>query len=81
MTAGRWSLRARLLAGQIALLTAVCLGIGAATEVALHRYLVHELDSQLLQITQRSSMMERRPPPRPAGVQRSPTAERGHRRG
>ena len=35
----RWSLRARLLAGQIALLTAVCLGIGAATEVALHRYL------------------------------------------
>ena len=65
MTAGRWSLRARLLAGQIALLTAVCLGIGAATEVALHRYLVHELDSQLLQITQRSSMMERRPPPPP----------------
>ena len=61
----RWSLRARLLAGQIALLTAVCLGIGAATELALHRYLVRELDSQLLQITQRSSLMERRPPPPP----------------
>ena len=63
MSPARWSLRARLLAGQIALLTAVCLGIGAATEVALHRYLLRELDSQLLQITQRSSMMERRPPP------------------
>lgn len=61
----RWSLRARLLAGQIALLIVVCLGIGAATELALHRYLVHELDGQLLQITQRSSMMERRPPPPP----------------
>ncbi len=59
----RWSLRARLLAGQIALLTAICLGIGVATELALHRYLLRELDSQLLQITQRSSMMERRPPP------------------
>ncbi|MFN8071628.1 MAG: ATP-binding protein [Mycobacterium sp.] len=60
-----WSLRARLLAGQIALLAVVCLGIGAATETALHRYLVRELDNQLLQITQRSSMMERRPPPPP----------------
>lgn len=60
-----WSLRARLLAGQIALLAAVCLGIGAITEGALHRYLVGELDSQLLQTTQRSSMMERRPPPPP----------------
>jgi two-component system OmpR family sensor kinase len=60
-----WSLRARLLAGQIALLAAVCLGIGAVTETALHRYLVGELDSQLLQITQRSSMIEHRPPPPP----------------
>ena len=65
MSQAGWSLRARLLAGQIALLTALCLGIGAATEVALHRYLIHELDGQLLAITQRSSMMERRPPPPP----------------
>ena len=50
----RWSLRARLLAGQLALLAAVCLGIATVTEGALHRYLVSELDSQLLQITQRS---------------------------
>jgi two-component system OmpR family sensor kinase len=60
-----WSLRARLLAGQIALLAVVCLGIAAVTEGALHRYLVGELDSQLMQITQRSSLMERRPPPPP----------------
>lgn len=63
-----WSLRARLLAGQIALLAVVCVGIAAVTEAALHHYLVGELDNQLLQITQRSSMMERRPPPPPVAV-------------
>jgi two-component system OmpR family sensor kinase len=57
----RWSLRARLLAGQIGLTAAVCLGIAAATEVALHSYLVNELDRQLVEITQRSSVIERRP--------------------
>ncbi len=60
----RWSLRRRLLAGQLALLAAVCVGIGAVTEAALYRYLVGEVDGQLSQIAQRSSMMERRPPPR-----------------
>lgn len=60
-----WSLRARLLAGQIALLALVCLGIAAVTGGALHSYLIGELDGQLLQITQRSSRMERRPPPPP----------------
>lgn len=59
----RWSLRARLLAGQLALLAGVCVGIAAVTEVALYRYLMGELDSQLLQIGGRSSMMERRSPP------------------
>ena len=34
---GPKSLRARLLAGQIALLAAVCLVIAGVTEVALHR--------------------------------------------
>lgn len=47
------------------MLAAVCLGIAVATELALHRYLVGELDSQLRQIAQRSSVMERRPPPPP----------------
>lgn len=74
--ARQWSLRARLLAGQLALLAAVCVGIAAVTEVALYRYLVGELDSQLLQMTQRSSVMERRPPPpRPDG--RMPMARPG----
>ncbi|MGI9123963.1 MAG: sensor histidine kinase, partial [Mycobacterium sp.] len=59
------SLRTRLLLGQVLLLAAACLGIAAVTEFALHRYLVGELDHQLLQITQRSSLMERRPPPPP----------------
>lgn len=58
-------MRARLLAGQVALLTALCIGIAGVTELALHHYLVGELDTQLLQIAQRSSMMERRPPPMP----------------
>ncbi|MFM8600338.1 MAG: sensor histidine kinase [Mycobacterium sp.] len=71
----RWSLRARLLAGQITLLIAVCLGIGVATELALHRYLVRELDSQLLQITQRSSKMERRPAPPPPSPEKAPVAQ------
>jgi two-component system OmpR family sensor kinase len=73
----RWSLRARLLAGQIALLAVVCLGIAAVTEGALYRYLVGELDSQLLQITQRSSMMERRPPPLRDGDRPPPPMTRG----
>ena len=58
-----WSLRARLIAGQVALLAAVCVGIAGVTEFALYRYLVGELDGQLLQTAQRSSRMEHRPPP------------------
>jgi two-component system OmpR family sensor kinase len=60
-----WSLRARLLAGQVALLAVVCLGIAAVTEAALYRYLIGEMDGQLAQITQRSSLIERRGPPPP----------------
>lgn len=60
-----WSLRARLLAGQILLLAAVCVGVAGSTELALRHYLVGQLDDQLLQITRRSSSMDRRPPPPP----------------
>ena len=60
-----WSLRARLLAGQLALIAGVALGIAAATEFALNAYLVGELDGQLRHIAQRSSMMDHRPPPPP----------------
>jgi len=41
----------------------VCVGIAGATEFALYRYLVGDLDGQLRQIAQRSSMMDHRPPP------------------
>lgn len=58
-----WSLRARLLVGQVGLLAAVCAVIAGVTLVALHQYLIGELDGQLTQIAHRSVMMERRPPP------------------
>ena len=59
------SLRARLLLGQILLLTAVCIGIGGATEVALHRYLVGQLDAQLRETAHRSAELYGRPLPPP----------------
>ena len=69
-----WSLRARLLVGQILLLATVCFGIAGATELGLRHYLVGQLDDQLLQITRRSSMIEHRPPsgPRQDGPPRVP---------
>lgn len=56
-----------MLVGQVALLAAVCIGIAGATLLALHQYLVGELDEQLMHIAQRSAMMERRAPPPPPG--------------
>ncbi|TSD97238.1 HAMP domain-containing histidine kinase [Skermania sp. ID1734] len=70
-----WSLRARLLFGQILLLAAVCVGIAAATEFALQQFLVHQLDEQLIDAGHRSaSMFGRPPPPLPGGTEpvRSP---------
>ncbi|OBI29817.1 HAMP domain-containing histidine kinase [Mycolicibacter terrae] len=58
-----WSLRARLLAGQIALLTVACLGIGAVTELALYQYLVSQLDHQLYDAARRSARLHGQPPP------------------
>jgi two-component system OmpR family sensor kinase len=58
-----WSLRARLLAGQIALLTVACLGIGAVTELALYQYLVSQLDHQLSDAARRSARLHGQPPP------------------
>ncbi|AQA02837.1 two-component sensor histidine kinase [Mycobacterium sp. MS1601] len=60
-----WSLRRRLLLGQILLLVLVCVGIGAATELALYQYLMHQLDRQLVDATGRSAMMSGLPPPPP----------------
>ena len=65
LRASSWSLRRRLLIGQILLLALVCIGIGAATELALNQYLVHQLDRQLVEATGRSAMMSGLPPPPP----------------
>jgi two-component system, OmpR family, sensor kinase len=54
---GTWSLRSRLLVGQVLLLALAFFGIGAVTELALHRYLVGQLDVQLRDASHRSAMM------------------------
>lgn len=50
-----WSLRVRLLVTQVTLLAVVCVGIGAATEFALQRFLVRQLDQQLVEAGRRSA--------------------------
>ncbi len=52
-----WSLRLRLLAGQIVVLALVCIGITAATELALNHHLVRQLDGQLAGTSYRSALM------------------------
>ncbi|MFE3793391.1 ATP-binding protein [Nocardia tengchongensis] len=49
-----WSLRTRLLLGQIVLLVVVVVGTGAATELALQQFLVHQLDTGLIDIEHRA---------------------------
>ncbi|WP_375484565.1 sensor histidine kinase [uncultured Mycobacterium sp.] len=61
-----WSLRLRLLAGQVVVLALVCVGIGAVTELALYRYLVGQLDQQLQGASHRSATTYGEPPPPPA---------------
>ncbi|MFE3225577.1 sensor histidine kinase [Nocardia sp. NPDC059228] len=48
----RWSLRRRLLVGQVVLLVAVVAGIGIATELALQQFLVHQVDVDLTETTE-----------------------------
>jgi two-component system OmpR family sensor kinase len=52
-----WSLRLRLLVGQIVVLAVVCIGITAATELALLHHLVAQLDGQLGGTSYRSALM------------------------
>ena len=52
-----WSLRLRLLVGQIVVLAVVCVGITAATELALLHHLVTQLDGQLGGTSYRSALM------------------------
>jgi two-component system, OmpR family, sensor kinase len=59
---GTWSLRARLLVTQVALLAVVCACIGVATEFALQRFLMHQLDQQVVEAGRRSAMIFDMPP-------------------
>ena len=52
-----WSLRLRLLLGQVVVLALVCIGITAATELALNHHLVKQLDGQLAGTSYRSALM------------------------
>lgn len=52
-----WSLRLRLIVGQVAILAVVCVGITAATELALRHHLLAQLDSQLSGTSYRSSLL------------------------
>lgn len=65
LRASTWSLSARLLVGQICLLLVVGLGIGAVTILALHQYLVGEVDNQLRETAHRSAIIYGQPPPPP----------------
>ena len=56
------SLRVRLLVTLVALLAVVCAAIGIATEAALHRFLMHQLDTQLLEAGRRSAAIFDMPP-------------------
>jgi two-component system, OmpR family, sensor kinase len=58
-----WSLRLRLLVTQVVLLAVVCAGIGVATEFALKRFLMRQLDTQLLDAGRRSAAIFDLPPP------------------
>ncbi|MFH5208271.1 sensor histidine kinase [Antrihabitans spumae] len=58
-----WSLRARLLVGQVALLAVVCVIIAGATTFALQQFLMHQLDGQLTDAGHRSAAIDEFPPP------------------
>src|SRR5581483_5524125 len=59
-----WSLRFRLLVGQVVVLAVVCVGITAVTELALRHHLLKQLDQQLGGTSYRSALMYPEPPRR-----------------
>ncbi|OBJ95809.1 two-component sensor histidine kinase [Mycolicibacterium fortuitum] len=73
-----WSLRARLVVTQVALLAVVCASIGVATEFALQRFLMNQLDDQLIEAGRRSAAIFELPPP-PPGTPPPPGMHRHHR--
>ena len=58
-----WSLRMRLLVTQVLLLALVCVAIGVATEFALQRFLMRQLDTQVVEAARRSVGIMELPPP------------------
>ena len=61
---GRRTLRARLIAGLLALLAVACAAVGIVTYVSLHGYLLGQLDQQLVQASHRyQACLSHRPPP------------------
>ncbi len=61
-----WSLRTRLLVTVVSLLAVVCVGIGVGTEFALHRFLMGQLDEQVIDAGHRSAtIFDLGPPPPP----------------
>jgi two-component system OmpR family sensor kinase len=58
-----WSLRRRLVLTQVALLAVVCVSIGVATEFALQRFLMNQLDDQVMEAGRRSAAIFELPPP------------------
>ncbi|MFN6548248.1 sensor histidine kinase [Mycolicibacterium nivoides] len=73
-----WSLRARLVVTQVALLAVVCAIIGVATEFALQRFLMNQLDDQLIEAGRRSAAIFDLPPPPPGSP--PPPGMHGHHR-
>jgi two-component system OmpR family sensor kinase len=65
--ARRRTLSARLIAGQLALLTLVCLVIGGTTLILVRALLVDQLDGQLTGASQRASKAHEPPPDRLPG--------------
>lgn len=63
-----WSLRTRLIVTQVVLLAVVCAGIGIATEFALQRFLMNQLDEQVVEAGKRSSVIFEFGPPPPPGM-------------
>jgi two-component system OmpR family sensor kinase len=75
LSSRRFSLRTRLIAEQIGLLALVCVIIVVVTELALHGFLLGQLDSQLKDASARAAGFtqggppdHRRPPPPPDGA-------------
>jgi two-component system, OmpR family, sensor kinase len=65
-----WSLRFRLLVGQLVVLAVVCVGITAATELALRHHLLKQLDQQLGGTSYRSALLY--PEPKHQGWRHEP---------